>query len=79
MIKCSLCYSSVTWRKTNVCDISIDCKKTIELDLLCTGSMSFGFLLARLESAYSLIWDAHEIWGQSGGGVFGTFVISRPI
>ena len=28
------------------------------------------FLLARLESAYLLIWGAHEIWGQS----IGTFV-----
>ena len=24
-------------------------------------------LLAHLESAYSLIWGAHEIWGQGGG------------
>ena len=24
-------------------------------------------LLARLESAYSLIWGAHRIWGQGGG------------
>ena len=24
-------------------------------------------LLARLESAYSLIWGAREIWGKSGG------------
>ena len=33
------------------------------------------FLLARLESAYSLIWGAHKIWGQD----IGTFMISRPI
>ena len=32
-------------------------------------------LLARLESAYSLIRGAHEIFGQS----LGTFMISRPI
>ena len=25
------------------------------------------FLLARLESAYSLIWGSHEIWGKGGG------------
>ena len=25
------------------------------------------FLLARLGSAYSLIWGAHRIWGQGGG------------
>ena len=24
-------------------------------------------LLARLESAYSLIWGARDIWGKSGG------------
>ena len=24
-------------------------------------------LLARLESAYSLIWGSHEIWGKGGG------------
>ena len=31
------------------------------------GSMSrlrTAFLLARLESAWSLIWGAHEIWGK---------------
>ena len=32
-------------------------------------------LLARLESAYLLISDAHRIWGQD----LGTFMISRPI
>ena len=32
-------------------------------------------LLARLESAYSLIPGAHEIWEQG----LGTFMISRPI
>ena len=31
-------------------------------------------LLARLESAYSLIWGSHEIWGKGG-----TFMISRHI
>ena len=25
------------------------------------------FLLAHLESAYSLIWGAHEIWGEGAG------------
>ena len=25
------------------------------------------FLLARLESAYSLIWGSHKIWGKGGG------------
>ena len=24
------------------------------------------FLLARLESAYSLIWGSHKIWGKGG-------------
>ena len=24
-------------------------------------------LLVRLESAYSLIWGSHEIWGKGGG------------
>ena len=24
-------------------------------------------MLARLESAYSLIWGSHEIWGKGGG------------
>ena len=24
-------------------------------------------LLTRLESAYSLIWGAHRIWGEGGG------------
>ena len=24
-------------------------------------------LLARLESAYSLIWGSHKIWGKGGG------------
>ena len=33
-------------------------------------------LLARLESAYSLIWGSHEIWGKGGGS---TFMISWPI
>ena len=33
------------------------------------------YLLARLESAYSLIWGSHKIWGQD----LGTFMISRPI
>ena len=32
-------------------------------------------LLARLESAYSLIFSAHEIWGQD----LGTFMINRSI
>ena len=32
-------------------------------------------LLARLESAYSLVRGAHETWGQS----LDTFMISRPI
>ena len=32
-------------------------------------------LLAQLVSAYSLIWGANEIWGQS----LGTFMISRPL
>ena len=27
----------------------------------------FGQLLAHLESAYSLIWGAREIWGKGGG------------
>ena len=31
-------------------------------------------LLARLESAYPLIWGALQIWGQ----YLGTFMISRP-
>ena len=26
-----------------------------------------GFLLAHLESAYSLIWGSHKIWGKGGG------------
>ena len=26
-----------------------------------------GSLLAHLESAYSLIWGSHEIWGKGGG------------
>ena len=29
--------------------------------------LSAGLLLARLESAYSLIWGAHRIWGEGGG------------
>ena len=33
------------------------------------------FLLARLESTYSLIQSAHEIWGQS----LGTFMMSKSI
>ena len=32
------------------------------------------FLLAHLESAYSLIWGARRIWGQD----LGTFMTSRP-
>ena len=32
-------------------------------------------LLACLESAYSLIWSAHRIWGQD----LGTFMISGPV
>ena len=31
-------------------------------------------LLAHFESAYSLIWDTHDIWEQ-GAGAFGTFMI----
>ena len=27
----------------------------------------FNLLLARLESAYSLIWGSHKIWGKVGG------------
>ena len=27
----------------------------------------WGSLLARLESAYSLIWGSYEIWGKGGG------------
>ena len=37
------------------------------------------FLLARLESAYSLIWDAHEIGGQGGREPMEVFMISGPI
>ena len=33
------------------------------------------FLLARLESAYLLIWGSHKIWAQD----LDTFMISRPI
>ena len=33
---------------------------------MCDNEMN-EFLLARLESAYSLIWDAHRIWGEGGG------------
>ena len=33
-------------------------------------------LLSRLESAYSLNWGVHEIWGQGEGR---PFMISRPI
>ena len=29
--------------------------------------MALNLLLARLESAYSLIWGAREIWGKGGG------------
>ena len=29
-------------------------------------SQFWKFLLARLESAYSLIWGTYEIWGQGG-------------
>ena len=33
-------------------------------------SLHFGqLLLAHLESAYSLIWGSHEIWGKGGGGI----------
>ena len=32
--------------------------------LSCQGHKIVVILLARLESAYSLIWGAHEIWGQ---------------
>ena len=37
------------------------------------------FLLAHLESAYSLIWGSHEIWGKRWWGHLGTFMISRHI
>ena len=30
-------------------------------------NVGYGFLLARLESAYSLIWGAQEILGKGGG------------
>ena len=36
-------------------------------------------LLAHLESGYSLIWSAQEIWGKGGGEDLGMFMISRPI
>ena len=47
------------------------------LELLTENFVSWSSvsLLARLGSAYSLIWGAHEIWGQS----LGTFMMSRPI
>ena len=38
------------------------------------SSVKSHFLLARLESAYSLIWGSHKILGQD----LGTFMISRP-
>ena len=31
------------------------------------GKFCEKLLLARLESAYSLIWGSHEIWGKGGG------------
>ena len=39
------------------------------------GHPFYDLLLARLESAYLLIWGAHGIWEQD----LGTFMISRPI
>ena len=36
-------------------------------------------LLARLESAYSLIWGASRDLGKEWRGDLGTFMISRPI
>ena len=36
-------------------------------------------LLAYLELALPLIWDAHLILGKSGRGAFVNFMISRPI
>ena len=32
-----------------------------------------------LESAYSLIWGSHEIWGKGGRGHLGTFKISKVV
>ena len=31
------------------------------------GKFCEKLLLARLESAYSLIWGSHKIWGNGGG------------
>ena len=31
------------------------------------GKFCGKLLLAHLESAYSLIWGSHEIWGKGGG------------
>ena len=31
------------------------------------STLKFQLLLARLESAYSLIWGSHKIWGKGGG------------
>ena len=42
-------------------------------------SEDFNAVTPRLESTYSLIWGAHEIWGQDEMGAFGTFMISRLI
>ena len=38
---------------------------------------SISLFLAHLESAYSLIWDVHDIWGQGGETL--VLIISRPI
>ena len=46
-----------------------------KLETVCILNLSETGLLARLESAYSLIWGAHRIWGQD----LGTFMISRLV
>ena len=54
-------------------------KSSFTLSTLYPASLFISFLLARLESAYSLISGSHKIWGQGWWGHLGPFMISRPI
>ena len=59
----SLCMRNTHfWRVVNLSQLEVEFGiQTIFLQWLVP------LLLARLESAYSLTWGAHEIWGQGGG------------
>ena len=66
---CKMMSSNVVLLHSNNCCVVLEPAICEDLDL------HVAIFAGSLESAYSLIWGAHEIWGQD----LGTFMISRPI